>query len=172
MEGLVLGNFMADAFRAAGEGDVGIMNRGGVRAALDSGTVTYGEMFELAPFGNMLVRLTMTGAGLRAWIEKAVGSRDPVARFSGVVVTYDTTRAPGSRVVSVVMSNGQPLVDTQMYRFIYSDFLHANGDGLQATQGVERVEQLGIVDIDALSDYVRRNSPVRAPRDQRVIIRP
>ena len=172
MEGLVLGNFMADAFRAAGEGDVGIMNRGGVRAPLDSGTVTYGEMFELAPFGNMLVRLTITGAGLRAWIEKAVGYRELLARFSGLVVTYDTTKAVGSRVVSIVMSDGQPLVDTQTYRFIYSDFLHANGDGLQATQGVQRVEELGIVDIDALTDYVRKNSPVRAPRDQRAIIRP
>jgi hypothetical protein len=54
---------------------------------------------------------------------------------------------------------------------VYSDFLHANGDGLQATEGVEKVEELGIVDIDALTDWVRRNSPVRAPRDERVIIR-
>ena len=172
MSGVELGNFMADAFRAAGEGDVGIMNRGGVRAPLDSGTVTYGELFELAPFANMLVRLTMTGAGLRAWFEKAYGQRNPVALLSGVVVTLDTTRTPGSRVVSVVMSNGQPLVDTQTYRFIYSDFLNANGDGLQATEGVQRVEELGIIDIDALTEYVRRNSPVRAPHDARIIRKP
>ena len=172
MSGIVLGSFMADAFRTAGEGDVGIMNRGGVRAPLDSGTVTYGELFEIAPFGNMLVRLTMTGAGLRAWFEKAYGQRNPVALLSGVVVTIDTTKAAGSRVVSVVMGNGQPLVDTQSYRFIYSDFLNANGDGLQATEGVQRVEELGIVDIDAITEYVRRNSPVRAPRDERIIRRP
>ena len=172
MSGIVLGSVMADAFRAAGEGDVAIMNRGGVRAPLDSGTVTYGELFEIAPFGNMLVRLTMTGAGLRAWFEKAFGRRDPVALLSGVVVTVDTTKAAGSRVVSVVLSNGQPLVDTQTYRFIYSDFLNANGDGLQATEGVQRVEELGIVDIDAITEYVRRNSPVRAPRDERIIRRP
>jgi 2',3'-cyclic-nucleotide 2'-phosphodiesterase (5'-nucleotidase family) len=171
MSGLVLGNFMADAYRAAGAGDVGIMNRGGVRAVLDSGTLTYGELFEIAPFGNMLVRLTMTGAGLRAWLEKAFGRRDPVALLSGVTVTYDTTKVAGSRVVSVVMNNGEPLVDTQTYRFVYSDFLNANGDGLQATEGVQRVEELGIVDIDALTEYVRRNSPVRAPRDTRTIIR-
>ena len=144
---------------------------GGVRAALDSGTLTYGELFEVAPFGNMLVRLTMTGAGLRAWFEKAFGRRDPVALLSGVTVTYDTTKAAGSRVVSVVMNNGEPLVDAQTYRFVYSDFLNANGDGLQATEGVQRVEELGIVDIDALTEYVRRNSPVRAPRDNRTIIR-
>jgi 2',3'-cyclic-nucleotide 2'-phosphodiesterase (5'-nucleotidase family) len=171
MQELVLGNFMADAFRAAGGGDVGIMNRGGVRGALDSGTVTYGELFEIAPFANMLVRLTMTGAGLRAWLEKALGQRQIVARLSGVIVTYDSTRAPGRRIVSLTHSDGRPIVDTQTYRFIYSDFLHANGDGLQATEGVQRVEELGIVDIDALIDYVRSGSPVQAPRDVRVIAR-
>jgi 2',3'-cyclic-nucleotide 2'-phosphodiesterase (5'-nucleotidase family) len=168
----VLGNFMADAFRAAGEGDVSVMNRGGVRAVLDSGTVTYGELFEIAPFANMLVRLTITGAGLRAWLEKAFGPRNSSALLSGVLVTIDTTKAAGARVVSVVLSNGQPLVDTQTYRFVYSDFLNANGDGLQATEGVQRVEQLGIIDIDALTEYVRRNSPVRAPTDERIIRRP
>jgi 2',3'-cyclic-nucleotide 2'-phosphodiesterase (5'-nucleotidase family) len=168
----VLGNFMADAFRAAGEGDVAVMNRGGVRAPLDSGTVTYGELYEVAPFGNMLVRLTLTGAGLRAWLEKAVGQRSMAARLSGVVVTFDSTRAAGSRLVSVTRSDGTPIANDRTYRFVYSDFLHANGDGLQATEGIQRVEELGIVDVDALSDYVRRGSPVRPPRDQRVIVRP
>ena len=172
MRDLVLGDFMADAYRAAGDGDVGVMNRGGVRAPLDSGMLTYGELFELAPFGNMLVRLTMTGAGLRTWLEKAIGQRSLVARLSGLVVTYDTSRAPGSRVVSVTQSDGRAIDDTRTYRFIYSDFLHANGDGLQATEGVQRVEELGIVDIDALTEYVRRGSPVRAPRDARLIARP
>ena len=171
MQDLVLANFMADAFRLAGGGDVAVMNRGGVRGALDSGTVTYGEMFEIAPFANMLVRLTITGAGLRAWLEKALGQRQIVARLSGLIVTYDSTRAPGRRVVSVTQTDGRPIVDTQTYRFIYSDFLHANGDGLQASEGVQRVEELGIVDIDALIDYVRRGSPVWPPRDVRVIVR-
>ena len=172
MSDLVLGNFMADAFRAAGGGDIGVMNRGGVRAPLDSGIVTYGELFEVAPFANMLVRLTMTGAGVRAWLEKAVGQRPLSARLSGVVVTYDSTRAVGDRIVSVTMSNGQPLANDRTYRFIYSDFLHANGDGLQATEGVQHVEELGIVDIDAITEWVRRGSPVWPPRDQRIIVRP
>lgn len=172
MSGLILGNFMADAFRAAGEGDVAVMNRGGVRAPLDSGIVTYGELFELAPFGNMLVRLTMTGAGVRSWIEKALGQPQMRAHLSGVVVTYDSTRAAGSRITSLTLSDGQPLQESATYRFIYSDFLHANGDGLKATDGVQRVEELGIVDIDALQEYVRRGSPVMPPRDLRVTVSP
>jgi 2',3'-cyclic-nucleotide 2'-phosphodiesterase (5'-nucleotidase family) len=117
------------------------------------------------------VRLTMTGAGLRAWLEKAVGQREVLARLSGVVVTYDSARPPGQRITSVRVGDGTALDDGATYRFIYSDFLHANGDGLQATEGIQRVEELGIVDIDALIDYVRNRTPVRAPRDARVILR-
>ena len=169
---LGLGNFMADAFRAAGTGDIGVMNRGGVRAGLDSGTVTYGELFEVAPFANMLVRLTLTGAGVRAWLETAVGQRSIVARLSGVVVTWDSTRAVGNRVVSVRMSDGRALADDGTYRFVYSDFLHAGGDGLKVTEGILRVEELGIVDIDALTEYIlRATTPIRAPRDLRLVLR-
>jgi 2',3'-cyclic-nucleotide 2'-phosphodiesterase (5'-nucleotidase family) len=167
MADLVLGNFMADAYRAAGAGDIGVMNRGGVRGALDSGTVTYGDLFEVAPFGNMLVRLTVTGAGVRAWLEKALAQPSVLIRLSGMVVEYDSTRAPGHRIVSATV-DGQPVRDSQPYRFVYADFLHANGDGLQVTEGIQRVEELGIVDIDALIAYVRAGSPVRAPRDLRV----
>ena len=169
MSGPVLGNYMADAFRVAGGGDIGVMNIGGVRAAIDTGTITYGELFEVAPFANMLVRLTITGAGLRVWLEKFVLSRAPL--ISGLVVTVDSTRPRGNRVVGVTMSDGQPVVDARSYRLVYSDFLHANGDGMQATDGVQKVEELGIVDIDAVTDAVRRNPPVRAPRDARVIYR-
>jgi 2',3'-cyclic-nucleotide 2'-phosphodiesterase (5'-nucleotidase family) len=87
------------------------------------------------------------------------------------VVTIDSTRARGSRILGVTMSDGQPMVDTRSYRLVYSDFLHANGDGLQATEGVQRVEELGIIDIDALIESVQKNSPVRAPSNARVIIR-
>jgi 2',3'-cyclic-nucleotide 2'-phosphodiesterase (5'-nucleotidase family) len=168
MSGALLGTYMADAFRLAGGGDVSVMNPGGVRAGLDTGVVTYGELFEIAPFANMLVRLTITGSGLRAWLEKAVAAG---ALLSGVVVTADTTRPRGSRIISVTMSDRQPLEDARTYRLVYSDFLHANGDGLQATEGVLKVDELGIIDIDALTESVRSNSPVRAPRDERVIIR-
>lgn len=173
MAGLVLGNFMADAYRTVGGGDVGIMNAGGVRAPLDSGLVTYGELFEVAPFGNMLVRLTITGRGIRAWLETAVGQQSMRGRLSGIRITYDSSRAAGSRLMSVTMADGAPLDDARTYRFVYSDFLHSGGDGLKATEGVERVEELGIVDIDALQEYLRTlPSPVRAPRDPRVTVRP
>ena len=49
-----LGNLIADAQRAAAHADVAIMNNGGIRADLHAGPASYGSLFEIQPFGNLL----------------------------------------------------------------------------------------------------------------------
>lgn len=172
MNNAVVGNVIADAQRAAGQADVAVMNRGGVRAPIAAGTATYGSLFEVAPFANTLVRITLKGSALRAYLERLVGRRDVGAMLSGVVVTYDTTRAPGSRIVSAILSDGRSIDDGADYRLVMSDFMAGGGDGLQVTGGADRIEHLGIVDLDALMDWLRSQpSPVQPPRGDRLIIR-
>ena len=70
-EQVPLGNLIADAMRVEGKGDIGMMNNGGIRAALRAGTATYGDLFEVQPFGNILYRVTLDGRSLR-WVELPV----------------------------------------------------------------------------------------------------
>jgi 5'-nucleotidase len=167
-----LGDLIADAQRTAGAADVAVMNSGGVRAALDSGLATYGSVFEVQPFGNVLMRITIRGRDLRSYLERLVGRDRLNAHLSGAVLTIDTARAAGRRITSVVMSDGRPLDDEGTYRLVLSDFLAAGGDGLNVTERAIQVEELGIVDIDALIGYLQSQpAPVRAPRDRRLVIR-
>lgn len=50
-----LGQFIADSHRFVLKSDLAIMNRGGVRASLSEGEVTWGELFAIQPFSNPLV---------------------------------------------------------------------------------------------------------------------
>src|SRR2546423_12616702 len=68
-----LGNLIADAQRWAAKGDVAIMNNGGIRTDLRAGEATYGSLFEIQPFGNVLYALTMSGAQLRGLLEAMLG---------------------------------------------------------------------------------------------------
>lgn len=168
----VVGNLIADAQRAAATGDVAVMNAGGVRAAIAAGTATYGSLFEVAPFGNTLVVITLKGSALRTYLQKLA---DPRARahLSGATVTYDPARPAGDRILSVIMSDGRALDDRRTYRLVMSDFMASGGDGLQVGEGAIAVEETGLVDLDALIAWVRGlPSPVRAPRDQRLVPRP
>jgi 5'-nucleotidase len=165
-----LGNLIADAQRAAGHADVAVMNAGGVRAPLDAGMATYGALFEVQPFANMLVRLSVGGRELREYLERIVARERLNAHVSGVVVHYDPRRPAGSRIIDVKFADGRSLEDGTRYTLVMSDFLAAGGDGLSLSAGATGVEDLKRVDLDALIDYLRSQpSPVRGPRDQRLI---
>jgi 2',3'-cyclic-nucleotide 2'-phosphodiesterase (5'-nucleotidase family) len=151
-----LGHLIADAQRTAGKGDIAVMNNGGIRADLQAGTVTYGALFEIQPFGNVLYRVTARGADLRAYFEKMYdGQRAPRVHVSGITLTWDNTKPAGQRLVSAVLPNGTPLDDARDYRLVLSDFMLTGGDGLGLGQAARVVEPVNVQDLDALISYVR-----------------
>ena len=164
-----LGNYIADAQRWAAKTDVAVMNNGGIRADLLPGQATYGTLFEIQPFANVLYRVSMPGSALRAYLERIVG-RSINAHVSGVTVRYDPSRPAGARITSIVMSDGQPLRDDATYTLALNDFMVTGGDGLGAAAGAGPPTPANIVDLDALIDYSRsRPQPIQPPTDARLI---
>jgi 2',3'-cyclic-nucleotide 2'-phosphodiesterase (5'-nucleotidase family) len=149
-----LGNLIADAQRAAGKGDVGVMNNGGIRAELRAGPVTYGDLHEIAPFANRLVAITVRGDALRRYFELLVGGNRLNVHLSGVTLAYDPEAPTGSRLRRITMSDGRPLADRRTYRVITSDFIASGGDGVGLSGG-NAPEELGVVDLDALIAHLR-----------------
>jgi 2',3'-cyclic-nucleotide 2'-phosphodiesterase (5'-nucleotidase family) len=164
-----LGNLIADAMRAEGKGDVAVMNNGGIRANLRAGPATYGALFEIQPFANVLYRLTVTGAALDEYLEKLVAKK-PNVHVSGVVITYDSTAVAGRRITNARLSSGATIRPDAQYTLVTNDFLATGGDGLGLASSAERSEILPIVDLDALVEYLRsRPQPVQAPTEHRLI---
>jgi 5'-nucleotidase len=70
------GRLVADAHLAATRANgaqIAFTNSGGIRSSLRpraaDGTVTYGDIFTMQPFGNTLVTMTLTGAQLKSLLE-------------------------------------------------------------------------------------------------------
>ena len=166
-----LGNLLADAMRIGAKGDVGVMNNGGIRANLRAGTATYGTLFEIQPFGNQLYRLTVSGKAMRDYFERLV-SRRPSVHISGAVITYDSTRAVGSRIISATIG-GTAIRDADSYTIIMADFLATGGDGLNMSASARKTEYLPMTDLDAVVEYLRTlPQPVRPPLDARIVAAP
>lgn len=165
-----LGRLIADAQRWKADAEIAIMNAGGVRAPLEAGVITWGDLYRVQPFGNTLVLLELSGADLRSALEHAVAGRAVGAHISGALVEYDPARPAGSRIVSVRLANGSPLEDDRLYSVVVNDFLATGvGDGYAAFARARRQRPLGVVDLDALIDYMRTlPQPIRAPRDVRI----
>ena len=164
-----LGNLIADAQRWAGKGDIAIMNNGGIRTELRAGEATYGSLFEIQPFGNILYSLTMTGSQLRGLLEAMLGKSPINDHVSGLTVRFDPLKPKGSRIVSVTMADGAPLSESASYNVILNDFLATGGEGYNAAGRATASRPLDIVDLDALIDYLQfLPAPITAPAEIRI----
>ncbi len=123
-----MADLVADAILWGTSGDKGgaqiaFMNVGGVREDLPlkpkyaegSGEITYAEAYDVAPFGNLLNTLDLTGAQIKEILEQqyqpieARGSRAMLALgvSKGFTYGWDASNPQGSRVVNgSMMLNG------------------------------------------------------------------
>jgi 2',3'-cyclic-nucleotide 2'-phosphodiesterase (5'-nucleotidase family) len=164
-----LGDLVADAMRAAGHADFGVMNRGGIRAALHAGTVRYSDAFEISPFANVLYKITAKGADMRRYFEKVVGGRTPNAWVGGVRITYDSTRAAGSRITSLTLADGRPFDDAATYSVVINDFMLTGGGGLGFPGQPISSEPMNVIDLDALIAYLKSlPQPVTVVQENRI----
>jgi 2',3'-cyclic-nucleotide 2'-phosphodiesterase (5'-nucleotidase family) len=164
-----LGNLVADAQRWAAKGDVAVMNNGGIRADLRAGVASYGDLFEVQPFGNVLYAFRVRGDVLRDWLEGVVRGTAPDAHVSGVTIVYDPARPAGARIVSATLDGGRPIADSATYTLVMNDFMATGGDGMGLAGRAGEARNLGIVDLDALVGYLRsRPQPVTPPSERRI----
>mgnify|MGYP001567293462 FL=1 len=165
-----LGNMIADAYREAVRTDVALVNNGGIRAGLEPGAISWGNVFEVLPFQNFIVRLPVSGAVLRQALEHAVGGSDAHAHVSGLRVRVDLTRPEGQRVTALALEDGRPVEDSVRYTLAVPDFVALGGSGYAMLRGLP-YENTGIVDLDGFIQYLRRQpQPIRrtVPVERRV----
>jgi 5'-nucleotidase len=168
-------DLIADAQFAAtkpanrGAADLSFINTGGARTELiprADGTVTYGQIFALEPFGNTLVVRTLTGAQLKALLEQQFENANGKAQLrastlvpsSGFHFSYDLSRPQGSRIVGMML-DGKAIDPNGRYRVTVNNFLASGGDGYSVlTEGTDTFD--AGLDLDALEAWLATNPAV------------
>lgn len=140
-----IGNFIADALRAATGAEIAIVNGGGIRGnrRYPAGhKLTRRDVLTELPFGNKTVRTAVTGADIRAAIEnglsKAADRAGRFPQFSGMTVTARLSNPPGSRAEAIEI-NGQPLDPARVYSLATNDFLARGADGYAMLAGKSKI---------------------------------
>lgn len=91
-----LGNLCADAYRWALDSDIAFVNGGGIRANIPAGDITYGQIINVHPFGNMACMVEATGDEILDALEMAArtapGENGGFLHVSGLKYTIDTTK--------------------------------------------------------------------------------
>jgi uncharacterized repeat protein (TIGR01451 family) len=139
----VLGNFVTDAMLwkinetlpVTEHYQIAYQNGGGLRAPIDIGPVTFGEVLSVLPFGNTMATFEITGSLLLSALENGVSNYPADGRFpqlSGMRFVWDPYRPVGSRVISAEVRNPDstwsPLNPATRYKVVTNNFVRAGGD--------------------------------------------
>lgn len=153
-----LGNLIADGMREVMKADFAFMNSGGIRNELPQGNVTYGNMFSVQPFGNVLIKMTLTGAQMKELMNQQwAGTSPKIGQISGFTYKYDDSKPDGQKIVEIKKADGTVLDDAAAYTIVVNDFMATGGDGYTVLlKGTNR--EAGPVDLDATITYINAKS--------------
>lgn len=170
-----LGNLVADAVHAAAGSDVALVNPGGIRAPLEQGTITYGNVFRVLPFDNGIVTLKVTGKELMTILRIGLSGSRGFTPTSGLRLRvigqgYD---APGddldgdgkvapwevNRIIEARLADGAPIRPEKLYTLATIDFLVTGGDdvgwAMQKIPGDRQIHSNSLLR-EAAVDHLKR----------------
>ncbi|QQS06134.1 MAG: bifunctional metallophosphatase/5'-nucleotidase [Fibrobacterota bacterium] len=136
---------------------VGIMNRGGVRDDLDSGVVDMEQVQRVAPFGNSVVVMTITGKRLRHIVKILEGRKKNPGMAGLAGERGDKGKWKSFRLAGAATD----LEDEDTVRIATNSYLADGGDGcmpLRKSKGYRY--DTGIRDDEALARLLSRLFPV------------
>lgn len=169
-----MGSLIADAMlaRVADQGiDIAIQNGGGIRASIDVGEVTMGEVLSVLPFQNTLSTFQVPGSAIMAALENGVGQiEDGAGRFpqvAGMSYAFDVSAEPGARI-SDVMVGGAPIEMDKVYGVVSNNFMRKGGDGYAMFVDAENAYDFGPDLADVLAEYMAETGPVTPYTDGRI----
>lgn len=166
----LLGNFAADAMLAAsarlpgGPADIAVTNNGGLRVPVAEGPITVERMYELMPFDNYLVVVTLTGVGVDSLAQQlARAGGEPVAGLRFTLVE------PTETAVDVTVG-GRPVDPEASYRVVTSNYLAAGGGYMPALWTPAAREDFDVFLRDVFIAYVRAEGVVEPVLEGRITV--
>ena len=144
-----LTNFAADALLHQAQAyskekiDIAVTNRGGLRSDLNSGAITFGDIYNVFPFENTLVTLTLNGEQLLRLFGEIARVGGEAISGARMEITRDADTAICTKLIvgDVSIPGDDKEWMAKEYRIATSDYLSQGNDGLSTlAEGVARKE--------------------------------
>jgi 2',3'-cyclic-nucleotide 2'-phosphodiesterase (5'-nucleotidase family) len=152
----LLGNFVADIClikareRASAtsytSADICLLNTGGLRSSIPKGIITRGNIYELMPFDNELVVVTISG--VETWNLFRYVAASGGQPMAGINFEIKNDKTPGK-----IFIGGIAIDTSRTYNIVTSDYLAAGGDKMDFLRKPIHTYNTGIKIRDALMEY-------------------
>jgi len=172
-----MGSLIADAMldRVKDQGvEIAIQNGGGIRASIDAGPVTMGEVLTVLPFQNTLSTFQVTGATVLAALENGVSQiEDGAGRFpqvAGMSFAFDASQPAGSRI-SDVMVGGAPIDAEKLYGVVSNNYVRNGGDGYAVFKDALNAYDYGPDLADVTAEFLAKQGAFTPYTDGRIAVK-
>jgi 2',3'-cyclic-nucleotide 2'-phosphodiesterase (5'-nucleotidase family) len=171
----LLNNFIADLVLEKGKAvyepadgqpiDFCVLNYGGLRTSIPEGPVTRARIYEVMPFENEMVVLTLSPGNTREVFEY-IASRSTGTPIAGLRVGITNRRPVDIRI------GGEPFDPERNYKVLTSDYLASAGDNMSFFMEPVNSEVLGMRIRDAiilhLQEHQARQEMISSGLDGRI----
>ncbi|WP_407648069.1 5'-nucleotidase C-terminal domain-containing protein [Endozoicomonas gorgoniicola] len=168
--GSIMAHIVSKAFHEQSiRSEIAIQNTGGVRKSIDKGDFTVGNAYDVLPFGNKLVNITMTGEEIINTMEDSIDfsiNESDGAFPSAYNLRFDVDmRADkGKRVSEVEVKtedDWKPIDVARTYVVVTNDYIASGKDGYSTMGKItenhpERVEDTGLLYTASLINYFEK----------------
>ncbi len=168
-----LGDLCADAYRTMMGADIAFVNGGGIRANIDGGDITYGDIIAIHPYGNSACLIEASGQEILDALELGScsypGESGGFLQVSGlsyeihsyipssVVLTENKefVKVDGEYRVKNVLVNGEPLDLNKTYTLASHNYmLKSGGDGYTMFKDNKIIKDEVLIDNQVLINYI------------------
>lgn len=152
--------------------DLSLLNFGGIRAYMPKGDITVGTIYNILPFDNSIVIITLKGSELKKAFDRMTPTN--CQPYSNAQIIYQNDHP------AIIKINHRKLKPNKLYRLVTIDFIQTGGDKILEGIQYEDVIATHYLLRTAVMDYIRDMSrgawgctrvDVNSELDDRVIIK-
>lgn len=161
-----LGNLVAESVRERASlllkkhVDIGLVNLGGIRSDLGRGEISIRSIFELMPFENKLIIVSVTGKKLTEILNQ-------LAKIGGEPVSGVRFKIVNGKAQDIMVS-GQPIESSKKYIIATNDYLVYGGGSIPGLWDTSERMETNLLIREIILDYIKNRQNLEARMDGRI----
>lgn len=161
-----IGNWITDVMRMYSEADIAFQNSGGIRKDLSEGIIKARDIWEIYPFDNTIVKVTLTGKQLLQLLEWRIANPDDFLQASGIKFAYDSNER---RIISAKV-NGKSIESEREYTLATNNYVTSHFEKFFGLNPDDvRIEDIGIPVRDLLLQAVNEQKTINSKIENRIM---
>ena len=169
-----LGQWEADAIKDIIKTDMSFLNSGSIRKDMLAGDITIGDVWEINPFGNSMMKFSVSGKTLRQMVSNmlSASSRDDNILLSGIYIQYDSRLMKDGTpdFITSMKINGKDFDENSSYTISTNNYVVSQLKKYFGEIPEEiKAEDTNILDRDLIIEAVEKQKEINPVFEKRIV---